>query len=534
MYVSASLALVGLLLLVPNVAFAVGFLQPTAALAVAAALALAMAPIVWRGDWRARPDWRFLAGCVAAALMFSVIGGQGHFFFQADDWTVRDALLADLVRNPWPPAYRVDGVDMTMRAPVGLFLGPALVGKMFGVPAADYALLAQSALLLGLIVYIFGMTVADGRHRWLTLGLFFAFSGIDVIPWAVEWIKGRDSTLAPHIEVWSGFFQFSSPMTVLFWAPHHGFAGWAFAAAYQVWRSGRMPALALCPMWALVVIWSPIAAVGAAPFIVFALAADAFGKRAGGTGVASLWRALAPRWFVPALAAAAGVLPILVYLTTDSAKVEKDWLLLQDGFLPSYVALVAFEILPFLALAWRGRDAGSTLARNELVLIGALLLVIPFYQIGFANDFASRGSIPALTILALRLAEAVARMWNARAAAPVDPALRKARIQMAAYLGLAAITPAVEIGRNLALDAPARSDCTYLDALRSSPFFDSPVGYYVGRADLFAPALFKQAEGAPIEWKRRKCWKYGERRFVYGYLKPEVVEAPMKAPETKP
>lgn len=517
MYASASLALVVLLLLAPGVAFAVGFLQPATGIAVAAALSLAALPLIVRAGWRERPDLRFLAGCLIAALAFCVVGGQGHFFFQTDDWAVRDALLADLVRTQWPPFYRVDGVEMAMRAPVGLFLAPALVGKLFGIGAASAALLVQSALLTGLVVYIFGMTVAEGRHRWLTLCMFFAFSGIDIVPWTVEWLKGRDSTLAPHIEVWSGLFQFSSPMTVLFWAPHHGFAGWSFAAAYQVWRAGRVPALALCVVWALLPLWSPIVAMGAAPFVVFAIATEAFANSAGGRSLSALWRALSPRWFAPALAAGAGVAPILVYLSTDSANVVKGFLFAKEGFALSYLSLVAFEILPFLALAWRGRTQDAT-TRNELVLVGALLLLIPLYQIGFANDFGSRAPIPALTILALRLAEAAPRLWAAHARGPLDPAVRTARIQLACYLGLAAITPATEIARNLSLKASVRSDCNYLDALLSSPFHATPIGYYVGRADLLSPSLLKPAAEAPIEWTRRRCWKAGERSFVYGFL----------------
>lgn len=517
MFVSEAFALVVLLLLAPNIAFALGFLQPAIGVAVAAAFVFAVLPLLLRADWRARPDFRFLAGCVATALAFAVIGGQGHFFFQTDDWAVRDALLADLVRTQWPPFYRVDGAEMAMRAPVGLFLAPALVGKLFGIAAASAAMLVQSALLLGLIVYMFGMTAAEGRHRWLTLAMFFAFSGIDIVPWTVEWLKGRDSTLAPHIEVWSGLFQFSSPMTVLFWAPHHGFAGWSFVAAYQVWRAGKTPALSLCAVWALLPLWSPIVAMGAAPFAVFAIATEAFAGSAGGSPLSALWRALPPRRLAPALAAGAAVAPILLYLATDSANVVKGFLFAKEGFALSYLSLVAFEILPFLALAWRGRAQDAT-TRNELVLVGALLLVIPFYQIGFANDFGSRAPIPALTILALRLAEAAPRLWSARARAPLDPAVRTARIQLACYLGLAAITPATEIVRNLSMEASARSDCNYLDALLSSPFHATPVGYYVGRADLFPPSFLKPAADAPIAWSRRRCWKAGERSFVYGFL----------------
>ena len=39
-------------------------------------------------------------------LVLTLISGVGHFFYQTDDWTTRDAVLLDLERNAWPVAYR--------------------------------------------------------------------------------------------------------------------------------------------------------------------------------------------------------------------------------------------------------------------------------------------------------------------------------------------------------------------------------------------------------------------------------------------
>lgn len=51
--------------------------------------------------------WRFdvsrpvLAVLIAISLAWTALAGIGHFFFANLDWTIRDAVLRDLVEPPW-------------------------------------------------------------------------------------------------------------------------------------------------------------------------------------------------------------------------------------------------------------------------------------------------------------------------------------------------------------------------------------------------------------------------------------------------
>ena len=495
--IPASLTLVVMLTLAPGLIFAAGYLQPLPGMATAILAALSVVSTVRRTDWRGRPDWLLLATAIATAATLTLVSGIGHFFWQTDDWTVRDAILSDLVRNPWPVSYTLPGGEGLLRAPLGMYLVPALAGKAMGLGAAEAALFAQNAALLALLLYIFAATMPPGRSRWIAMALFVGFCGIDCIPWALRWIEGDLPKLwLPHIDVWSGYFQYSSHVTQLFWTPHHALGGWAAIAAYQNWRAGRLPALLAAPLWVASFFWSPLAAAGAVPFLAFALACD---LRDGKVRAAD---------FASAAAAGLAALPAAAFLTRDSGAIEKGFMDFTDPNLQAaYVSLLGFKAAPWLLVAWLGRDPADRRALTELSLLTAVLLAIPFYKIGFANDFAMRASIPALALLCLRSVPALATM-------SAQPVARRA--MLASVVALGAVTPAVETARNFTRQASPRSACNVLESLKDGPYAGSPLDYYIASAASFdtRPALFRGPSMAPLSVHIRRCWP--GRRFVYG------------------
>ena len=486
--IPASLTLAFALVFAPFPVFCLGFLQTGPGVA-AAALALAVAvPVFRRTDWRGRPDRPVLSAAAAISITLTLLSGLGHFFYQTDDWVVRDAMLFDLVRNPWPVAYVADGAPGLMRAPLGMYLLPALIGKLGGTGVAQAALFVQNAALLTLVMYVFAWSQPAGRARFVMLALFVAFSGLDCIPWFKrEFVDGLPSTL-PHIEPWAVFFEYASNVTEIFWTPHHGLAGWALVAAYLVWRAGKISALAIAPLWATSIFWSPLAALGAAPFLAFAFFCD---MRDGKLRVADF-----------ALAAGIGLActPAVIFLGLDTANIEKGF---QDftrpDILRSYVAVMALEVAPLLAIAARGRDPGDMRGTIEFWLIAALLFAIPVYNLGFANDFAMRVSIPALTLLCVRCTPGLMSLG-------AEPPTRRAI--MLAIVALGAVTPAVEIWRNVTVRATPASACNVLESLKDGPYANSPLDYYIASTASFDafPGLFRSPPAAPLSAKIRTCW----------------------------
>ena len=498
-----ALPLLAVLLATPTVIFLVTYLQPAVAAPAAAAFVSALFAAFWGRIDRRPPDRRATLVCLAIGLALALIAGNGHFFYQTDDWTMRDAVLLDLIRNPWPVSYFWDGhAPLTLlRAPLGMYLGPALIGKALGATAGDLALLAQNAIMFGLLLLIF-LDFADNRRAgWVAVGFFVLFSGVDIIPWALLRLQGASIAMMPHIEVWTGRFQYSSHVTEMLWSPNHALPGWCFVAAYEAWRRGRAPATTLAVVFAACLLWSPLAAMGALPFLAFAGLKDLTTK------------SLSSRGLLAAVIGGAAVLPVALYLTRDSGTVVQRWLVLDDGFLVSWLMFLAFEIGPFVALLARDpatrEEAGW--ARAETCLILGLLALIPLYLIGDANDFAMRVSIPALALLALRSAAAFDRAWR-------RDKLANQRWVLAA-LALAAITPLSEIGRNLMFARAPISACNVVEAFKAGPAttvgVDGQAVLYVADASAFEKLswLFRLPQGAPQKRVISMC--YAGRRFVF-------------------
>lgn len=489
--IPASLTLIAGLVVAPSLIFQASFLQqPLGALVCVLALA-SIVPLVRRAQW-GRPDLSLAMVALAAAVALTLFAGVGHVFFQTDDWTTREAVLLDLERNSWPVAYATERGEALLRAPLGMYLVPAAFGRMFGSVAGDAALFAQNAGLFALCLYAFASSFDSARARWIAIPFFVVFSGLDSIAWAKRLVDGVPSNLVlPHLDPWPGALQFSSHVTQFFWAPNHALAGWALVVFYLAWRAGRIPALLMGPVWAASIFWSPLAALGAIPFLVFAFVWDV---KDGKLRLAD---------FAASFAAGAAALPVLVYFTRDGAAVEKGFLNFADmEVLRSYFAMLMLKVAPWLAVAWQAVDRRDKRSVSEFWLIVAALVVIPTYKMGFANDFAMRVSIPALALLCLRVVPALAALG-------AEPVSRRAIV--AGFVLMGAITPGVEIMRNVTQKSYAASACTLVDALIEPP----EQALYLASSSSFAtpPGLFRSPQGAPVTHTIADCWP--GRSFVY-------------------
>ncbi len=143
-----ALAALGYLLL-PALMFLGAWLRwPLGAAAVGAGLAgFALTP-GWRGGWPLgrRATLACVAGGAAWALLAS---GTHHLLYAAVDWQIRDALLHDLARGPWPVSYMVGDLSWLLRAPLGYYLPAAATGPALAQAAADTPLLVLPAFPVG-------------------------------------------------------------------------------------------------------------------------------------------------------------------------------------------------------------------------------------------------------------------------------------------------------------------------------------------------------------------------------------------------
>lgn len=488
--------IVSALFLVGNILFAVS-LAPIPALAVGGGCVGSFLLLAWRaapGGVLSEPvQWPRLCALLLAAFALLLIGGEGHVFFAKNDWLYRDAVLADLVARPFPIVYRDEGADFLLRAPLGMYLLPAAIGRAFTLNAAHFALLAQNSLVLGGFLYV--VALLWPRARGVVL-LFVLFSGLDVIPFL---IKTNGAWLSVNLSFWSNSWNYGSNVTQLFWNPNHVLPAWWFAALGALLLRGEIGLTALAAGAMPLALWSPIALIGGAPFFVyFAFAVP----RSDGL----------KRWLTGAVSAF-GFLPVLAYLGLDAESVPHEWLIAKAGFFDEYVFFNIFALAQgaFVAALWRRVDPSL---RGAVAVSLAALLAIPFYSLGYMNDFAQRVSLIPRAFIALAFAALLIGL------------LRERRLPAAlvgsALAAIGAATPALEIYDSLTTPRFSISDCNLLTVHRKLHPKSGLATYFARTAAAPRWLLRGLDDAVPLEKVERLCWPdrvYGES--LANWLDPE-------------
>ncbi len=392
---------------------------------------------------RACVDFRSLAVCILAAFVLCVVGGQGHFTFSPFDFLIRDAVLADVVRQGLPAFYRHEGVDYLLRAPLGMYMIPAIFGRAFGLGAAHVAALIQNAFLYAAILYLLSILARGDRLRFFVV--FLLFSGIDVIPRAVidfsKWrVVGGDFQIEPHLMFWTTNPYFSH-IGSLFWTPNHALPGWFFGALTLLYVNDELDIATLSFAFCALLFWSPLAMLGAAPFLLLC-------------GLHALKNGVAYRRVLLAAAASFCLVPIVLYLQADSGSVPRGWASLDATFLCFYALTLVFSIpqIWLMLAGWRLLDAKY---RPIAALAAVMLAILPFYKLGVTlnNDMTMRVSIVPLFMLGFCFSMVVYRFVAQSAVL---------RIATAGLVSLSAFTGMFEIRRGLVDPAYAPSDCNII------------------------------------------------------------------------
>lgn len=166
-----------------------------------------------------------------AALFWCFTAGIGGFFYQSPDHHYRNAVFRDLIFHRWPVVYQA--YDTGMVYYLGIWMVPALFGKALLWAGMEEELVwtaSGAALLLWCGIGVtFLMLLLCIRFRQNTvhgivmlLVIMTGFSGLDIV--GEVWKNGFN--IHDHIEWWSGYFQFRSHTTALFWAYNQAVPCW--------------------------------------------------------------------------------------------------------------------------------------------------------------------------------------------------------------------------------------------------------------------------------------------------------------------
>lgn len=462
-------------------------------------------------------DLRRLGLCLLAALALLIIGGEGHLLFANADWLMRDAVLADMARTWRLPEYAIDGAPYILRAPLGMYVIPALAGNAFGLVAAHAVLVAQNTLLLGLLLYFLSL-LASGRGA-LVVAMVLAFSGLDIVGTMLSLhLRGIPisfASLPSHLEDWAVYWQYSSLITQLFWVPNHALPGWWLAILILMAAEGEASCGALGLTIALTAFWSPLTAIGAVPFALLL--------------IARRWRALLTdrRFWLSALAAAA-LAPIAAYIVLAWTSIQHAPLWNDPGYTSARIPVMGiFLILELpqlivLGLEWRRLPARQ---RRLLICCAAVLAILPWVVFGPGNDLVMRGSIPALMIIAVLFSEAVAN--DLRHA----PGLRVVAILL---LVIGAVTPGFEIWRAVSFPRYAISTCNLAEAQRRLSYRVVTTNYMAPVSQVPGWLMAPSAGAAPLTARRWACWPdypFNPRLSVGGFSASRLLRARRVLPE---
>ena len=425
--------------------------------------------------------------CFLTAAVLLMLAGEGRLFYAPTDWQIRDALLADMGRHRWPFDYWLNGRSQIVRAPIGMYLLPALLGgaSQFG---RDWMLLAQNSLVLGLL-FALGSTLFEGRRaRWIALTVFVMFSGLDILGNIIlQWATGEARW--DHIEDWGAGYQYSAHITQLFWVPQHAIAGWTVALTYLLWRRNLVPIGIFGATLPLVALWSPLILFGAVPFALFA-GLRALGSRS--------WNVLDLSLCLIAVTIAA---PALIYLSADSAAVG-------GGLSPPtaiiYVLIILFEVTPFLLPVLHDRNNGVD--RTSLIISGICLFLMPSWSIGMFNDFQTRASIMPLAILAVAYGD-----WATRVTA------WREKVSFCVIIVFGSVTGVIGIANGVRFAATPVPNCSVAGVWERQSTRHSPHNSYFAARDAFPFSI------TPVERVNAanpaQCWDRQWRTPTYTPVK---------------
>ncbi|WP_241241771.1 hypothetical protein [Sphingobium algorifonticola] len=419
---------------------------------------------------------RILVVGFVVAFVLMLLGGQGRFLYANIDWQVRYAVLRDMGINPWPFVYTSRPMPDVLRAPIGMFFLPALAFKAWGSRAGDIALLFQNSALLGMLLAMASRLFAGTRARLWALGVFLAFSGLDAA--GALFVHGG---LADHLENWAQI-QYSSTLTLAFWVPHHAMTAWIGALLFLLWRTGRIPLSVFLAILPLTLLWSPFGLLGTLPFVALAGIETLIRRRLRLSDIA-----------LPALSSLLCV-PGLLYL--GAAGDDVGIRLFAPGGL-RYIVFQLFETAPYLVPLALVARTGRFGLPTFLVIIACLLLM-PFVQIGWSIDFMMRASVPALTILAVMVADAVAP-GDQGAPAPI-------RLWLLLALVIGSVTGAHEIRRALTQPPAPEVRCTFWKAWDQS-FAAFPKGSYLAPLPDMPAWVRPHAPARASAVEPEQCWR---------------------------
>jgi len=324
------------------------------------------------------PDTRGLLICGVISALFLWVCGYAEPFGRTFDWLKHFAVINELAQYSWPPIN--DESRTFLRYSLGYYLLPGAFSALFGTRWIEWFIFLQTWTGLFLLLVLLLQKIHPAQPTLFVI-LFLLFSGLDLIGWLMY---GRESSILAHKEWWtSSNFAYEGHATLFIWVPQHALAGMIGLALLLPGQTPSACARYLGLLGAAVLLWSPFAAIGLAPFAL------ATALRIGRKALLD-WGNL--------LCALLLGIPLAGYLMAGAESIPhgSNWNL--PGFSwATYATFITLEVGVYLLAL---RLCGWQHLRYPAIVIVTLML-LPLFRIGAFNDFTMRACIPAIMLIAI-------------------------------------------------------------------------------------------------------------------------------------
>ena len=364
---------------------------------------------------------RNLAVYAAVSLAWTFLGGQGGHFTQSYDWNIRNAVFRDLITRPWPVVYPER--DSMLVYYTGHWMVPAFITKGLGKLGVSEDMLwfignqllwifTAAGVFIVMLLILCLVKTNDPKKQLIIPLILVGFSGLDIIGVIIDMLFFHEVSLGSfHIEWWSGFLQYSSMTTCLFWVFNQVVIPWIVILSFmQEKNASRFVYLGLCCTLA-----------GPIPFlcVFFYMIVDAAVKITGSARRKELKAADALKeYFHPVNLIS--IIPLLIFVKffstnaalsiTTNANSEITgsflWFKFNDisdpVILRHYLLFLILEVMIYFVLLYRKHEKDYIYWTTVV-----LLMVAPFISLGNSSDFVMRFSVPALMVLLVFCARAL-------------------------------------------------------------------------------------------------------------------------------
>jgi len=354
-----------------------------------------------------------IAIACGAALFLALISGTGGWGWQNTDWNKHNTLLRDLIEQPWPLIYQIDGFRLPFDYYFAFYLPAALIGKIFGWFPANHFLLVESWVGLSL-VFLWGFPLIK-HSSWKVILIVGCFAGLDIIGLLLTtpiapMLLGEPLSIY-DLEWWSIAWNYPSFNRVFVWMPGQGITGWLITSLilHEIFNSQRKYTLWYLGLGTL---WSPFVTFGLLPIVL----TDWISKR---HEIAGWLR----KYALPNLCGVilGGLIGFMYFsklyplpphiggeiLSTFIFTLAGGDAEIIAGLVVLWVLFWLLECGIYGILTWRLLDKEDKQSRLILAVVLVVLALLPSYTYGYYNDLLHKASIPAIFTLSILIGQVI-------------------------------------------------------------------------------------------------------------------------------